>query len=147
MNIKRTVIVAGGVVALVSAAAATAAAGPATTTAFPALSNDQPVAALTASALTSNASAPHRSYPGRTTAETNAPAPASIVSSSLNTPSASTAMQASSPSRAHGQGSAFGQLISSLAHVIPGGPDHGKLIGFFARSLNPGHTNPKHKAQ
>jgi hypothetical protein len=31
--------------------------------------------------------------------------------------------------------------MSSLAHVITPGPDHGKVISFFAKNLNHGHTS------
>ena len=35
----------------------------------------------------------------------------------------------------------FGQFVSSLAHSIPPGPMHGKLVSSFARHMNPSNFN------
>ena len=35
----------------------------------------------------------------------------------------------------------YGKATSNLAHVVPAGPDHGKVMSAFARSSNPSHTN------
>ncbi len=35
----------------------------------------------------------------------------------------------------------FGKATSNLAHIVPAGPTHGKVISSFARSSNPSHTN------
>lgn len=34
----------------------------------------------------------------------------------------------------------YGKAVSNLAHITPGGPEHGRLISAFATSSNPSHT-------
>jgi hypothetical protein len=35
----------------------------------------------------------------------------------------------------------YGKATSNLAHIVPAGPQHGKVISAFAKSSNPSHTN------
>jgi hypothetical protein len=41
----------------------------------------------------------------------------------------------------------FGKATSDLAHIVPAGPGHGKVVSAFAKSSNPSHTKGHHFAR
>jgi len=69
-----------------------------------------------------------------------AAAPASIASV---TPDASQTIGKSPTSLGH----FFGKATSNLAHIVPAGPGHGKVVSAFAKSSNPSHTKGHHLAR
>jgi hypothetical protein len=41
----------------------------------------------------------------------------------------------------------FGKATSNIAHIVPAGPGHGKVVSAFAKSSNPSHTKGHHLAR
>jgi hypothetical protein len=135
ITIKRAMILTPGVVALAACAFVTAAAGPGTSMpAGPSLNSHKSLTTLSTHGSASQA----RRGSDRVALEVSPALTTESPAVDTTTPAESAPLAAWTNAR--GQGNTFGQLISALAHSIPGGPDHGKLMSFFARSLNHGHT-------
>lgn len=138
-NVKRAMVVSGGVFALAAATAMTVAAGPGTSMASgPALTSHASLVALTTNTSRSHVASGAAPTALQPSPSLNTQVSAPTTNSSLQ--DHATASLPSAPTKSRGQGNSFGTLISTLARLISPSPDHGKVISFFAKSLNHGHT-------
>jgi hypothetical protein len=133
---KRAMTTSAGILALTASAYLTVATAPiASITSGGLLASHGTVAAQTASRSTTAAAVAIAPATSRIAPVLNH-WPQELVPAPVASPADRTSSHADgTPSHA-----GFGHFISGLARLFPGGPEHGKLISFFAKLINPGHT-------